>query len=486
MMPVLPVLLSLLLGSARDETPAPRVVIVPIQGEIGFGNLALLRRAVAEIRKSPPDLVILEIDTPGGRIDHMLAMGELIMGLAPVPTAAFIRPMDPGGITGGAWSAGAYLAMSCGKLYLYPGTVIGAAAPVAQSPEGPLPVEEKYVSAFREKFRARAEQNGYPPNLAVAMVDKDLEVFEVVIDGRKRYLTEREMDQERDAGKSFEWPRIPFVASGKLLTLTDRQVADAGMGRVASGRDVIYGDFGWKAPSESTIAASWSEALVGFLTSGMVSTVLLLVGMLGIWIELKTPGFGVPGILGAAALALIFFGHHLAGLAQVPELLLVGVGVALVALEIFVFPGIGIAAILGVVCIAAGLVLSFQDFVIPDPTGAPWQVDALQSSVGRILISFLGAGVGLMAALRFLPTVPLFRKLVHGAAIAGGAPMPKEEAGLEGRRGRAVTPLKPGGKIDVEGRILDVVAEGEFVESGDPVEILRIEGMRVVVGRRKP
>jgi len=474
-----------LLQAAPTAPAGPAVVVVPISGEIDLRNVALVERAVKEIQARKPALVLFEIDSPGGRIDYMLTMGEAMMSLAPIPTAAWVRPLPGSGVTGGAWSAGAFLAMSCKRLYMFPGTVIGAATPVSQSEEGVKPVEEKYVSAFREKFRARAEQNGYPPNLAVAMVDKDLEVFEVTVDGKKLYLTMGEIEKFRNDGKRFDIPSVPYDSKDKVLTMTDRQVVEAGMGKIAKTREEIWSDHALAAPTETLIGPSWSEKLVGFLTSPFVAMLLLVVGVVGIWIELKTPGFGVPGVLGIAAIGLLLFGHHLAGLAQATDIVLFVLGVVLVMVELFFFPGVGAFAIAGVLCIVGGLILSFQGFTIPDVQGAPWEVDILFSSIGRVLSSLAIAAVGFLAILRFLPRVPMANRLVLQTAIAGAAPVAAGNELLAGKKGHATTPLHPGGKVELDGQIVDVVAEGEFVAQGEPVEVLRVEGMRVVVGRTK-
>ena len=154
----------LALLAVQAPPPAPerpsRVVVVPIAGEIDARNVALVLRAAREILAGPkPDLVVFEIDTPGGRIDYMLAIGEAVMGLQPIPTVAYVRPL-PAGPSLGALSAGAYIGMSAQRIYMHPGMVIGASAPVALGPGGAVELGEKTISAMREKFRARAEQNG--------------------------------------------------------------------------------------------------------------------------------------------------------------------------------------------------------------------------------------------------------------------------------------------------------------------------------------
>jgi membrane-bound serine protease (ClpP class) len=190
-------------------------------------------------------------------------------------------------------------------------------------------------------------------------------------------------------------------------------------------------------------------------------------------------------VLGGAALLLYFFGHSLAGLAEATDIVLFVVGIGLVLVEILLLPGTGIFAITGVLCAAAGLILSLQGFTLPDTTGAPWEVDVLLSSVGRTLTSLATASVLFLLALRFLPKVPVANRLVLQTEIGGAAPGTSTSPDFAGRHGHATTPLRPGGKVSIDGQILDVVAEGEFIAQGEPVEILRVEGMRIVVARTK-
>ncbi|MBI4566170.1 MAG: NfeD family protein [Planctomycetes bacterium] len=190
-------------------------------------------------------------------------------------------------------------------------------------------------------------------------------------------------------------------------------------------------------------------------------------------------------MLGILSFALLLFGHHLAGLAEIPEILLLAAGLALVALELFVIPGTGFAAIAGAVCVLAALILSLQDFTLPDPKGAPWEVDIMLGSVGRVMFAFIGAAVGFLLLMRFLPRVPFLQRLVLQADVGGMAPAPAGAMSLVGRKGHAVTPLHPGGMIEIDGETHDVVAEGDYVAKGEPVEVLKVEGMRIVVGKMK-
>ena len=466
------------LGPPGAPVPS-RVAILRITGELTPAHAALVRRAAREIRRDPPAFVIVEIDSPGGRAEVMLDLGEKIMGLG-VPTAAYVRPIEGGA---GALSAAAYVALSCTRLFMSPGTVLGAAAPVA--PTGEM-LPEKHVSAFREKFRARAEQNGYPGALAAAMVDKDLEIFEAAVDGRPRFLTRPELEQLRARGTAVDREPVLFKPAGKLLTLTDRQAEAVGIARTAQSRDEVYRALGIAPPVERTIEPTWSERLAGFLTQGMVTTVLLVAGLLGFWLEFKHPGVSLPGVVGAVAFFLLFFGSHLAGLAEIPEILLFVAGLALIAVEVFLLPGVGVFALAGIVCVLAGLILSLQTFGWPD-SDKPWQVGILLESIGRVLASLVAAGTLAFISLRFLPRVPVFGRLVLQSSLtdaASPAP-PRAELPRAGDRGHAVTLLRPAGKIEVDGAVFDAVAGGEFVAPGEPVEVVRVEASHLVVSKVK-
>jgi membrane-bound serine protease (ClpP class) len=466
------------LGPPGPPAPA-RVAVIRLGGELTPAHAALVRRAAREIRRDPPALAIVEIDSPGGRAEVMLDLGEKVMSLG-VPTAAYVRPIDGGA---GALSAAAYVALSCGRIFMSPGTVLGAAAPVL--PTGEM-LPEKHVSAFREKFRARAEQNGYPGALAAAMVDKDLEIFEATVDGRARYLTKSELEQLRAGGTRFDREPVLFKPAGKLLTLTDRQAEAVGMARVAAGRDDVYRALGFGSPVERIVDPTWSERLAGFLTKGAVTSVLLIAGLLGLWLEFKSPGVSLPGVLGAVAFFLLFFGSHLAGLAEVPEILLFVAGLALIAVEVFLVPGVGVFAFAGIVCAIAGLILSLQTFGWPDPD-KPWQVGILLESIGRVLASFVAAGALAFVSLRFLPRVPVLGRLVLQSELRDALSPAPPPATLPraGDRGRALTMLRPAGKVEVDGAVFDAVSEGEFVAPGEPVEIARVETSHLVVSKLK-
>jgi membrane-bound serine protease (ClpP class) len=205
--------------------------------------------------------------------------------------------------------------------------------------------------------------------------------------------------------------------------------------------------------------------------------------LVGIWIEIKSPGFGLPGIIGILCLATVFLSKHLVGLAETPEIIIFFIGIALLAVEILVIPGFGIAGISGIIMVLIGLVLSFQDFTIPI---TPYDVETFIKNIFTIMCSLLGSGIAIFLLIKYMPGIPVFHRLILTASetAQGGYVIPSQPEGedvLTGRKGKAVTILHPTGKIEVNNHTLDVVTDGEYIEKGQAVEIVEVRGNRIVV-----
>jgi membrane-bound serine protease (ClpP class) len=221
---------------------------------------------------------------------------------------------------------------------------------------------------------------------------------------------------------------------------------------------------------------NWAEQLVRFFTHPVLSSVLMTVGILGIIVELRTPGFGVPGALGITSLGLFFWGHWLVRLAGWEEILLVTLGLILLALEIFVIPGFGVAGVLGILALGGGLALSL--------VGAGATVALVLYAIGRVALSLLLA-IGLsLVLLRFLPYLPYGRSLVLDTGLdarAGYASAPETDLKWVGQRGTAATPLRPAGIALLDGERVDVVSQGEYIAADAPIVVVRVDGNRIVV-----
>jgi membrane-bound serine protease (ClpP class) len=224
----------------------------------------------------------------------------------------------------------------------------------------------------------------------------------------------------------------------------------------------------------------WAERIVRWLTHPMISSLLMTIAVFGILVELRTPGFGVPGVIGLLALAAFFWGHWLVRLAGWEELLLIGGGVALLLVEVFVLPGFGAVGALGILGILAGLTLSL--------VGRGASLSGIVSAAVRVTFSLAVSLAAGFLLLRFLPWLPYGRNLVLAAALPAGEGTtggePDAGQGAAPREiGRTLTPLRPAGTAELGGRRVDVVSEGDFLEAGEAVEVLRRDGNRVVVRR---
>lgn len=448
--------LALLLSSAIQETPAaigralgpvgqqPEqradgeavVVRVPITGTIEMGLAPFVARALEEAAETGAAAVVLDLDTPGGRVDAAWVIIDAVRD-ASVPVYAYVNRR--------ALSAGAMIALSATRLYMRPGSTLGAATPVTGGGEK---APEKMVSAMRSEFRALAEQRGFDPRLAEAMVDEAVEV-----------------------------PGV--VAAGQLLTLTTEEAEQLGIATGAVDDYPALLDAIGLGSAAATVDArpNWAEGLVRFLTNPVVAPLLLSLGFLGLLIEIKTPTFGLAGGVGVASLAAFFGAHHLVYLAGLEEIILFGVGIILVAAEIFLIPGFGVAGVLGGAAILGSAVMSMVGSL---PT---WS--AILEAAGLVALSLILVSVVGWALVRHLPHSSRLRLrgifLDSETSRETGYLSAPERVELVGQIGIALTDLRPAGTALFGDERVDVVTEGPWIEEQTKVKVLRAEGYRQVV-----
>ena len=218
-----------------------------------------------------------------------------------------------------------------------------------------------------------------------------------------------------------------------------------------------------------------------FLTHPIVSSLLISMGLIGIMVELRTPGFGIAGGVGVGSLALFFWGHWLVQLAGWEELLLAGAGLLLLALEIFVIPGFGVAGALGIAALLGAFALSM--------VGAGDTAAVILDAVWRVVLSLLAALAASLVLLRFLPRLPLARRMILQTDLGSGpahGSAPETDQRWLGKQGRALSALRPAGIAEIEGSRVDVVSDGAMIEADTPIEVTRVDGNRIVVRRLPP
>jgi membrane-bound serine protease (ClpP class) len=469
---------------AQAEAP---VYVVPIQGEISPSLVVFLRRSVRAAQSAGATHIVFDIDTFGGRVDSALQITTLIGSLTEIETIAFVPVRSEG--TGVSWSAGALISFACDRIYMAPGTSMGSAAPIIQGPDGTTQqADEKTVSAVRTQMAALAEKNGYPVPIARAMVDYDVEVVELVVNGEIRVISADAMDaavrDAESAGATVETGRT-VSASGKLLSLTAGEMERYGVssGTISTLEGVLQAAGRPDAPTVRRDPSS-ADRLVSVLTSSGVTSLLILVGLIALFIEITSPGFGVPGTVGILCFAIIFTANGLLGRVGSVELLLFIVGTILLVLEIFVIPGFGIAGISGIALMAIGLILSLQTFVIPT---FDWEWQAFHRNVLVVVGNILGALIAVGALAHFVPRFRFFSRLVladsQEAEAGYTAQASSQERRYLGMRGVSITPLRPAGKAAFDEETMVVESDGEYIDAGIPVEISSVNGNRVVVRR---
>ncbi len=434
-----------ILAAAQPErappSTTPVVFLAPIDGIIDLGLAPFVSRVLQEAVEAKAAAVVLEINTFGGRVDAAVQIRDALL-TAQVPTIAFVNHR--------AISAGALIALSAEKIAMARGGTIGAATPVQMGQPGApaQPVEEKTVSYVRKEFRATAESRSRPPLIAEAMVDAD-----VAIPG--------------------------LIEKGKLLTLTTDEALQNGIADFrADSLQAVLAEAGLADAEIRRPRANWAENVVRFLTNPVVSSLLISIGMLGILIELRTPGLGLAGGLGVLSLGLFFWGHWLVQLAGWEEIMLAATGILLVALEIFVIPGFGIVGVLGIAAILGAFIMSL--------TVGGDSAQFLLVAAGRVIFSLLFAVIASVVLLRFLPRLPLARKLILDTALGGGqqhGSAPDSDLQWLGKRGTASSPLRPAGIAQIDGQRLDVVSDGTLINAGETIEVFRVDGNRIVVRR---
>ena len=418
-------------GTVQNESTVYRV---PVTGEIELGLAPYIQRAVKEAAEVGAVALILDIDTPGGRVDAAEIISDALTD-SEVPVYSLVNRR--------AYSAGALIALSTSRIYMRPASVIGAATPVdGTGTKAP----EKIVSAMRSQMRALAESNGLEPEVAAAMVDEDIE-----IDG--------------------------VVESGKLLTLTTEEAVEIGYAEAIEDLDALLVELGHEGATVVTLELNWAERLVRFFSSSVVSPFLLSLGFLGLLIEIRTPTFGLAGTMGLISLGLFFGSNMIVGLAGLEDVLIVGAGLVLLGIEAFVVPGFGIFGVAGIVAILSGLYMSLLGNIptMPDFTRAAW---VLTSSM-LLLIGSAWALIRTLPSSSRLAESGIF--LLAKTTSAIGYESAEVRSDLVGKYGTAITDLRPAGTALIGDERIDVVSESEWISAGTPVKVLSAEGYRHIV-----
>jgi membrane-bound serine protease (ClpP class) len=444
-----------------DAPPKGRgkVYVIPVREDVMPPLVYLVRRGVKAAMEAEADVLVLDMETNGGRFDstkEIINILDQFKGL----TVTYVNR--------DAYSAGAFIAVGTQKIYMAPQSVIGAAAPILMAPGGglaenlPDTMEAKMTSAVAARVRASAEKNGHNKEVIEAMINK---TKELVIDGQVlnkegQILTLTNVEAEKAYGN----PPRPLLSAGTMETL-----------------EALLERLGYGAAERVEVRPTGAERLASWINT--LSPILLLIGVVGIYLEFKTPGFGLPGIVGIGALLLYFLGGYIAGLSGMEWVVVFILGLVLVGLELFMFPGTLVVGLAGALLILVALVMAMVD-VYPGMPALP-SFGQLRLPLGQILVGLVGAAITVWLLSRFLPKTAVYGHLVSQSAsgVQSVADQAQKQASWVGQVGLTISPLRPGGKAQFGEVILDAMSQGDLIPKGARVRIISSSGPDVVVER---
>jgi len=452
------------LGAGTNDVNSGPVCVIKVDGVVERGLLYVMRRGVKEAKSVNASAIILDMNTPGGRLDTAEEIIRLLLKIPDsIKTYTYVNP--------DALSAGALIALATDGIYMAPSGRIGASAIIQGSgediPDGDM--KAKVYSASMALMESTASRKGHDPNIVRAMMDKDFEykIGDDVIVEEGELLTL----SDQTAVKVYGTNSTSILAVAVVDNIDDMLVA------IGLSENVVIDVI----PTNAEKIARWIETF---------SVLFLIGGVLGIYIEIKTPGFGFPGISGIILLAIFFWGHQVAGLSGSLEVVIFILGIALVGLEIFVVPGFGLAGISGIVCITLSLFLAMVEH-------APWDssfsvpTDEIIGAMDRLAISFLLIIVISVILAKYLPKTKMFSKVALLDELPkGSSEKIKSSAGVSegetfvGVEGFAVSSLRPSGTGLFNNQRYNVISNGDYIEQDSKIVIVEIQDNNHIIVER--
>jgi membrane-bound serine protease (ClpP class) len=447
--PLIIFLLSVNCISASDKSV---VYKIDIKNEINRTTQIYLKKGLEEAQKMNAEAVLIHMNTYGGLLDAADTMRTVIL-YSPIPVYVYID--------NNAASAGALISIACHKIFMRKGASIGAATVVGQTGEQ---MPDKYQSYMRAMMRATAESHGR----------------DTIING---------------SDTTYKWIRDPLIAeamvddrsvipnlidSGKILTLTTEEAVKWGYceGIAESVDEVIKNHLNINEYTLKSYTPTWLDNLMGFLMNPFFQSILIMIIIGGIYFELQTPGIGFPSAAAIIAAILYFSPLYIEGLAANWEIILFLIGLILIAFEVFVIPGFGIAGISGIICVTVGLTLALINNINLDFEG----VSGFE--IGRsLLVVLIGLTLG-FGGMLWLTNKIGSKGIMRGMALVAdleNATSSPVLSNLVGKTGVTATVLRPSGKVVIDGIYYDSVSESGFIEKGMKVKVVRFENAQIYV-----
>ncbi len=475
-----------LAGQSAANDPTLGQILSPvwiqIEGPIDTVKRSYLTRRIEQARQEKVNLVFFQINSEGGLDTPADAIGDLIGGIKDMKTVAFIddRAM---GVT-------SLIALACHDIVFKKGARMGDVRQIVTGRHGQVEeLSPAKITTLATKAARFAEQKGHPAAIARAMVDPEAVVVEAkdARTGARCFVLQSQVEAEP---ARYLNPQVR-KDSGQTLTITDEDATSYGLGQVVTSIEEFKGLYGLRGQAIRIDGPTWVDSLVTILTDPFVSWILLFIGLFMLVLELKLPGIGLPAITSALAFLLFFWSHYLSGTADQLEIILFLVGLVCIALELFVFPGFGVFGMSGVLLVLSSIVMASHTFIWPTQE---YEYREMGYTLLQVTVAMLAVGGGALVFARYFPSMPLFNRLVLkpepwtglGSATVDDLSKPPADsfeslAFLVGETGRTTTVLRPAGKARFGELLVDVTADGFYIEPDSLVEVVEVHGSKVIV-----
>ena len=487
-------LLALIAGLLADEQPEGKpnyrqAVVIRLDGPISSRLEQFVYRKINRARREEADLVVIEIDSPGGELEASLNLAQHLRDLDWAHVVAYV-PVQ-------ALSGAAIAALGCDEIVMRPQAVFGDAGPIVMDfiEFGFRHAPEKIQTDLARRVRDLAESRGRSAGLAEAMVDKNLIVYRVQHEesGEQRFMTDAEIDADM---KPEQWKKLNLVLESrddKFLEVSGRRGVELGLAdAIVVDKDELWKRFGLRE-RPLVFDRQLVDVAVDSLNSPWITTLLFVIGLIAVFIELSAPGISVGGLIALLCFALFFWSRFLGGTAGWVEVALFLSGIAFLLAEIFVLPGFGVPGVGGILLITSSLIMAGQDFILPN---SGTQLTTLLGTVTVVLGSLSLAFAAVLASTLYFGKIPIlnwlalrlpnteFAEKTLEELLPTATPahhLLDEKQIRVGDIGIASSTLRPAGVVQFGNESQDVVSEGTYVEEGNRVQVIRIMGNRIVV-----
>ena len=479
------------------KRPHQKGVLMRFEGPIGSMLPQYLSRQLQRARKANADLIVVEIDSPGGELEASFACAKLLKSVTWADLVVYVPEQ--------AYSGAAITALGAKTIVLAPTAKFGDAGPIFMDENAMFRhAPEKIRSALAGRIRELADSTGRPGTLAHAMVDMDWVVYQVKhrVTNEETWMSEEEIQKQEDPGQWEKLAKVDESRKDYFLTVSGARAVELTLGdftcesREQLRKELHLAD-GWIIAEPN-----WVDQTIIILNTRFVTGLLFVIGIIALFVEFSAPGISIGGLTSGLCFTLFFWSRFLGGTAGWLEVMLFGLGILFLLLEIFVIPGFGVAGLGGFLLIFASVLMACQTHIVPS-TPAEWA----ETGDWFIVISISTAVclVGGFSAVYYLGDIPFLRRLALTPPAVDGLPLGVARLTAEtgavgdeavdprsapatsvegialGDEGKAESSLRPSGKMTVRGQLVDVVTDGEFVDAGEKVKVVEVQGSRIVV-----